>query len=78
MAYRQRGRGNKLTVGANDGGTPRDAHHTMNEDFSTTAEGCLDEETRVGKVDQEIVILGVLHRNNHRIGLRIKGMFCAD
>lgn len=49
--------GNKLTVGTNDGGTPRYTHHTMNEDLSTTAQGCLDEETRVGKVDKEIFIL---------------------
>lgn len=69
--------GEKLTVGTNDGGTPRYAHHTMNEDFSTAAQGSLDEETRVGKVDKEILILRVLHRDNHGVGLRIKGMFCA-
>lgn len=43
---------NTLTVGANDGGTPGDTHHTMNEDLATAIEGCLDEETRVGKVDE--------------------------
>lgn len=48
---------NKLTVGTNDGGTPGDTHHTVNKDFSITAEGCLNEETRIGKVDKEILIL---------------------
>lgn len=57
-SYRVKKRGEKeLTVGANDGGAPRYSHHTMNKDFSTAAEGCLDEATRVGKVDKEIVIL---------------------
>lgn len=49
--------GKKLTVGTNNGGTPGYAHHTVNEDLPAMAEGCLDEETSVGKVDKEILIL---------------------
>ena len=71
-------RGNTLTVGTHDGGTPRDAHHTMNEDLATAPQGCLNKETRAGQVDKEILVLGILHRNDHGVGLRIKGMFCAD
>jgi hypothetical protein len=50
----------------------------MNEDLATAAEGCLNEVTRAGEVDKQVLILGVLHRYDHGVGLRIKGMFCAD
>ena len=69
---------NELTVGANDGGTPRDAHHTMNEDPATAAEGRLDEETCAREVDENILVLGILHSNDHGVGLRVKRVFCAD
>lgn len=71
-------RGGGLTVGANDGGTSRNAHHTVNKDPATRAECFLDKVTRVGKVDQDILIFRVLDGNNHIIGLRIERMFYAD
>lgn len=67
-----------LTVGANHGGTSRNAHYTMHEDSSTRAEHFFDEQTRIRKVNKDVLIFRVLYRNDHGIGLGIERMFYTD
>jgi hypothetical protein len=56
-----------LTIRCNHGGTPRDAHTTVNQDAASVVHSILYEATRVRKVDEDVCVFRILHGYNQMV-----------